>query len=58
MIFSALNGAGIGVFYIYIYSAVAGPFGKDRDFNLLVLTAYSVLAYCLVHSHPGLYSEG
>ena len=28
--FTALNGAGIGVFYIYIYSAVAGPFAQRK----------------------------
>ena len=28
--FSALDGAGIGVFYIYIESAVAGPFGQKQ----------------------------
>jgi len=40
-----LSGAGIGIFYIYIYSAVAGPFAQRQR---LQFTRFDYLFYASV----------
>ena len=49
--FSASNSAGIGVFYIYMYSTVAGPFAQEQRLQFTRLTTYSMLAYRLIFAY-------